>query len=155
MVVEGVGAHLVGRRGAGVRRVEVRQVALVHVRALLLHAGVVARGPADAEVAVLPIQVEGGAHAEVAAPTRTLFHRSGDGVVVALLQVVGVGGVPVDGELAKRGVRQAVAQVDVIAGGLAETGVDQRAVQAVDLAVAATGEAAAGGVRTLHVALPG
>ncbi|KAG1272995.1 hypothetical protein G6F66_013247 [Rhizopus arrhizus] len=67
--------------------------------------------------------------------------------------VVGVGGVPVDGELAKRGVRQAVAQVDVIAGGLAETGVDQRAVQAVDLAVAATGEAAAGGVRTLHVAL--
>ncbi len=151
--MEGVGAHLVGRRCTGVRRTEARQVALVHVRALLLHAGVVARGPADAEVAVLPIQVEGRADAEVAAPAGALLHRRGRGVVVALLQVVGVGGVPVDGELAERGFRQAVTHVDVIAGGFAETGIDQRAVQAVDLAVAATGEAATGGVRTLHIAL--
>ncbi len=134
--MEGVRTGVADRNGQGVGRGEVRVVTLgatgAVVGTLFLQPGVVAHAPVDTEVAQAPIDVQVRTHAEVAtpvasAPAGVLLDGSLLFVVALVLQVIDVGGLPVDDDVAEGELRQAVLDAQIVTSGFLVTTVDQRA----------------------------
>ncbi|KAG1389271.1 hypothetical protein G6F59_015615 [Rhizopus arrhizus] len=106
------------------------QVALGIVGARLLHARVVTHAPVHAQVAQGPVDIEVRTDAEVGTPIAgrpagVLLDRGFGLVVTLVLEVIDVGGLPVDDELAEGELRQAVLDAQVVTCGFLVATVDQ------------------------------